>query len=408
MEKLYVNFMPQYADAPVSLWLLKKHVDEAAKAAVEAVAAGTQLRLLLPAGASETAAELTAAIDAAGTSARVVKGSDPDNEAEAAPADVIVTLNRADFGFVYTNDRAAARVFTGDKPIPAHHNGEVTYDGKVAPKLVSGEAWLRAAGVVAGEGTYVSIVSPDGAYAEPVELAAGATGADVVAAAKLPEDAEVKALYLGFPTSVFVPAAKLSEPLDLSAGCDAIRVYTTKNCMAAAMDRIAQGWRNESCGHCVFGHEGSWQIATIFGDIVNKRGQGNDLETLGNLCPVMAKNTICDVDATLARTTQQAIELFGDEIKAHYSGAKTCPSGECAAYKTYHILVSKCVGCGECLKACDDDAILGKADFVHVINQAKCTQCGQCREACKYGAVVRAGAKKPKTPPRPIPCRVHA
>ena len=39
MEKLYVNFMPQYADAPVALWLLKKHVDEAAKAAVEAVAA---------------------------------------------------------------------------------------------------------------------------------------------------------------------------------------------------------------------------------------------------------------------------------------------------------------------------------------------------------------------------------
>ena len=63
---------------------------------------------------------------------------------------------------------------------------------------------------------------------------------------------------------------------------------------------------------------------------------------------------------------------------------------------------------GKCLKACDAGAILGKPKFVHVINQKKCTQCNQCLEACPEGAIVRAGAKKPKTPPRPIPCRVHA
>jgi len=67
--------------------------------------------------------------------------------------------------------------------------------------------------------------------------------------------------------------------------------------------------------------------------------------------------------------------------------------------------VSKCTGCGKCLKACDDGAILGKAKFVHVVNQRKCTQCGACLEACPEGAVVRAGAKKPKTPPKPIPVR---
>jgi NADH-quinone oxidoreductase subunit F len=48
---------------------------------------------------------------------------------------------------------------------------------------------------------------------------------------------------------------------------------------------------------------------------------------------------------------------------------------------------------------------MGKAKFVHVIDQRKCTQCDQCRTACPEGAIVRAGAKKPKTPPRPIPVR---
>jgi len=407
MDKLYINFMPQYADAPVSLWLLKKNVDAAATAAADAVKNGTQLRLLLPSGASDTAAALTAAVASSGVSAHVVRGSNPDDEAEASAADVIVTLNDASFGFVYTNDRAAARVFTGDKPIPAHHNGEAALDGSLPPTLISGEAWLRGAGVVEGEGTYVSIVGPDGTYAKPVELAEGACGTDVVSASGI-DASEVKALYLGFPTSVFVPADKLAEPLDLSRGCDVVRVYTTKNCMAAAMERISAHWHNESCGHCVFGHEGSWQIASIFEDIVNKRGLAGDLDTLRDLCPTMELNTICDVDAMLARTTLQAIELFGDEIAAHYGASKTCAAGECVAYKTYHVLVSKCVGCGDCLAACEDGAILGKAKFVHVINQLKCTQCGRCYDACDYHAVVRAGAKKPKTPPRPIPCRAKA
>lgn len=50
---------------------------------------------------------------------------------------------------------------------------------------------------------------------------------------------------------------------------------------------------------------------------------------------------------------------------------------------------------------------MGKARFVHVIDQRACTKCGACLEACPEGAIVMAGAKKPKTPPKPIPCKVR-
>lgn len=72
---------------------------------------------------------------------------------------------------------------------------------------------------------------------------------------------------------------------------------------------------------------------------------------------------------------------------------------------TYHILPAKCVGCGECMDACEEETILGKPRFVHVIDQKACTQCGACMKACDEDAIVMAGADKPRTPPRPIPCR---
>ena len=118
----------------------------------------------------------------------------------------------------------------------------------------------------------------------------------------------------------------------------------------------------------------------------------------------MASQAICGEGKATGRVALQALDLFADEIEPHFA-KRQCPTCGCAAFKTFHVLVSRCNGCGKCVKACDDGAILGKARFVHVINQRKCTQCGQCLKACPEKAIVRAGAKKPKTPPKPIPVR---
>lgn len=72
---------------------------------------------------------------------------------------------------------------------------------------------------------------------------------------------------------------------------------------------------------------------------------------------------------------------------------------------TYHILADKCNGCEECLDVCEDDAILGKKRFVHVIVQDECIQCEKCMEACEEDAIVQAGAVKPRCPKKPIPCK---
>lgn len=46
----------------------------------------------------------------------------------------------------------------------------------------------------------------------------------------------------------------------------------------------------------------------------------------------------------------------------------------------------RCVGCGECVKVCDADAIIIISNKA-VIDLSKCIECGQCIDACPYDAI---------------------
>ena len=211
-----------------------------------------------------------------------------------------------------------------------------------------------------------------------------------------------KAVWFAYPMATFVTPDHYDDELEITA--TEVVAYGAEDCMAHALWDVCEELRTATDCTCTFGHEGGYQIVTILGDICSKKGKPGDIALLRDLAPVMQAQALCGEGRALAGAVLQALDLFGPEIEAHIT-RKSCISGGCPAFKTYHILVSKCTGCGKCLKACDDGAIMGKAKFVHVIDQRKCIQCDQCRQACPEGAVVRAGAKKPKTPPRPIPCR---
>ena len=233
---------------------------------------------------------------------------------------------------------------------------------------------------------------------------AGTTTVSALLAAAGADAADVKAVWLAYPTATFVKADRFGDELEVAEGTEVLRTYGEGDCMCDALYKVIGELRMATECTCTFGHEGGYQLHTILGDACTKKGKPSDVALLRDLAPVMEKQAICSEGQAMGRVTIQALDLFAAEIEPHFA-KRQCPTGGCDAFKTYHILVSKCTGCGKCLKACDDDAILGKAKFVHVINQKKCSQCDACREACPEGAIVRAGAKKPKTPPKPIPVR---
>ena len=158
------------------------------------------------------------------------------------------------------------------------------------------------------------------------------------------------------------------------------------------------------CGKCVFGYEGVTQLQMILWDIAEKKGRSSDLAQMQELCEMMKIQSLCETGEEIGAAVLAAIDTYREDFEDHIA-KKGCRASVCRKFMTYHILADRCTGCKDCMDACEDEAILGKAKFVHVIDQKECIQCGACMEACEEDAIVRAGAQKPKCPKRPIPCK---
>jgi ferredoxin len=158
------------------------------------------------------------------------------------------------------------------------------------------------------------------------------------------------------------------------------------------------------CGNCVFGYEGATQLQLILKDMTEKKSHNDDIERISMLCEQMKKQVICEDGIVLADAVLFTLSGYQRDFLLHLN-KKECRAGVCSKFITYHILANKCTGCGDCLDECEEDAILGKKRFVHVIDQDECIQCGNCFETCDEEAIVKAGAQKPRCPPKPTPCK---
>lgn len=296
----------------------------------------------------------------------------------------IITVDGAS-GFAYRNASTILKVLHGEKPIPSSkEENKSIYT--VEMLLESNLKNIYIDGNVKKKGKYT--------------LAKSTTPQEILEVCGL--KGTFKGIYFGYPMGIMLGDADLDENLEITT--DYIKVFDETNCILAELNKIALGYTKETCGRCVFGFEGVTQINMILSDISQKRGKSSDIALLLGLCDVMKKQTLCEIDATLAITVTSALDNFRNEIEEHIT-KKVCKAAVCSKFVTYHILADKCIGCTDCIDECDDDAILGKKKFIHIIDQDECTQCGACVKACDEGAIVKAGAIKPRCPQKPIPCK---
>ncbi|KAB1438426.1 NADH-ubiquinone oxidoreductase-F iron-sulfur binding region domain-containing protein [Candidatus Galacturonibacter soehngenii] len=357
-EILVCNAVPIYEEAPVSLLLLKEKQE--------------QILSLLQENEKETCY-------------LIVPNSLSDIKVSSK-----VTLIRAkqDFGFTYGNHSALLKVVEGEKAIPYEAN-----ELEKAKQVVSVEELL-------GEQTKKVFITGNANISGVFEFTKQITPRKILDACKSKE--KFKGMYFGHPMGLLIDESKLDEEILLTT--DYIEILDETNCVLHFLLKTAERFSRESCGRCVFGHEGITQICMILTDITLKKGKQADLDLLIELCDRMKEQSLCEIGVTIAKVVSRAISYFRNEIEEHIT-KKSCKAGVCAKYVTFHILPDLCTGCMECADECEEDAILGKKKFIHVIEQEECSQCGVCLDACDEHAIVKAGAVKPRCPKKPIPCK---
>lgn len=183
-----------------------------------------------------------------------------------------------------------------------------------------------------------------------------------------------------------------------------IQNISETDCAVDLLLQEVQKSKCNDCGKCIFGYEGVTQLGMILKDAVEKKGKSTDLALMQELCGLMETQSICDDGAEIAQAVLFALEKHEEEMIAHI-GKKSCKAGVCKKFLSYYILPDLCDGCNECADVCEDDAILGKKRFIHVIDQEECIQCGLCLSACPKKAIIIAGAVKPRVPKKPIPVK---
>jgi len=362
---LICNAVPAYKEAPISIDILNNSASQVLEA-INSNKAETSYIIL-----DQKEKELQSKLEA---------------EAKNYPdVNLKTILVDGGFGFVYRNSSAILKVIEGEKPLPSSKE--------------KNESIYTIEGLLDSEFKNVYI---DGSVKKKGKY----TFNKKVSAREILDEAYVKGtfkgMYLGYPQSVFLGEADLDKELELTTDC--ISIFDETDCILDKLKNIAEGYTKESCGRCAFGFEGVTQINMILSDISHKKGKTSDIGLLLDLCSEMKNQVLCEVDGTLSTLVISAMNNFKDEIEEHIT-KKVCKAGVCSKFITYHILADKCIGCTDCVDECDDDAILGKKKFIHVIDQDECTQCGKCIEACDEEAIVKAGAIKPRCPQKPIPCK---
>ena len=129
----------------------------------------------------------------------------------------------------------------------------------------------------------------------------------------------VKAVLLGGAAGAFVGPAQLDIPLSqddtraagLTLGSGVVIVYDEDSDLVGALLRIAEFFRDESCGQCVPCRVGTVRQEEALHRLAAQRPHADELQTLAELAQVMRDASICGLGQTAANAVASAITNLG-------------------------------------------------------------------------------------------------
>ncbi len=147
---------------------------------------------------------------------------------------------------------------------------------------------------------------------------------------------EVKAVQIGGPTGAWLTGDELDTSIGFDALTDAGTIMGSGSILVASEARCAVDMAKsaldfihlECCGKCVFGREGTRQLADILKDIAKGSGKNKDIALLEELGGAMKLGALCDLGKGAPNPVLSTIKSFRSEYEAHIKN-KQCPASIC-------------------------------------------------------------------------------
>lgn len=208
-----------------------------------------------------------------------------------------------------------------------------------------------------------------------------------------------KAVQIGGPSGGCLTREHLDLPLDYDSlrgagamvGSGGLVAMNSQTCMVSIARFFMDFTQRESCGKCVLCREGTKQMLAMLDDIMEGRATSETISLLEKLARAVQKGSLCGLGKTAPNPVLSTLRYFREEYDAHVFH-KHCPTGQCKALAKPSIDPIKCKGCTACARKCPVNAITGEKKQPHVINQETCIKCGECVKVCKLDAVVGVAA----------------
>jgi NADH:ubiquinone oxidoreductase subunit F (NADH-binding)/(2Fe-2S) ferredoxin/NAD-dependent dihydropyrimidine dehydrogenase PreA subunit len=257
--------------------------------------------------------------------------------------------------------------------------------------------WLGAVGTEKSKGTKTFALAGKVNNTGLIEVPLGITLREVIdeIGGGVLGGKQFKLAQIGGPSGGCIPAEHLDTPIDYESlrslgaimGSGGLVVMDEDNCAVDVAHYFLSFIQAESCGKCPPCRLGTKQMLDILERIREGEGEPSDITALEKLSGVIQRGSLCGLGQTAPNPVLTTLRYFRHEYEAHVN-EKRCPGRVCKALITFSIQTDRCNGCTLCARACPAEAIVGSLKEPHAILMEKCLRCGACLDACNQDAVL--------------------